>query len=71
MSLVRLALQVAYFYDPDIGNYHYSNQHPMKPHRIKMTHALILTRQNMHRTRLPKHAITQSKTCTVALSLSM
>ena len=42
MSLVRLALQVAYFYDPDIGNYHYSNQHPMKPHRIKMTHALIL-----------------------------
>lgn len=35
-------LQVAYFYDPEIGNYHYSNQHPMKPHRIKMTHALIL-----------------------------
>ncbi|KAA6421042.1 MAG: histone deacetylase 1 [Trebouxia sp. A1-2] len=34
--------QVAYFYDPEIGNYHYSNQHPMKPHRIKMTHALIL-----------------------------
>ena len=42
MPLMRLALQVAYFYDPDIGNYHYSNQHPMKPHRIKMTHALIL-----------------------------
>ena len=36
------APQVAYFYDPEIGNYHYSNQHPMKPHRIKMTHALIL-----------------------------
>ncbi len=36
------AAQVAYFYDPEIGNYHYSNQHPMKPHRIKMTHALIL-----------------------------
>ncbi|KAL3145682.1 Homeobox protein HD-1 [Trebouxia sp. C0010 RCD-2024] len=34
--------KVAYFYDPEIGNYHYSNQHPMKPHRIKMTHALIL-----------------------------
>lgn len=36
------ARKVAYFYDPEIGNYHYSNQHPMKPHRIKMTHALIL-----------------------------
>ena len=39
---MRPCTQVAYFYDPEIGNYHYSNQHPMKPHRIKMTHALIL-----------------------------
>ncbi|RKO89597.1 hypothetical protein BDK51DRAFT_17899, partial [Blyttiomyces helicus] len=26
----------------DIGNYHYGPQHPMKPHRIRMTHNLIV-----------------------------
>ncbi|KAK9815117.1 hypothetical protein WJX73_008018 [Symbiochloris irregularis] len=34
--------KVAYFYDPDIGNYYYGPGHPMKPHRIRMTHSLIL-----------------------------
>ncbi|KAI9882629.1 MAG: histone deacetylase [Watsoniomyces obsoletus] len=34
--------KVAYFYDADIGNYAYVAGHPMKPHRIRMTHSLIL-----------------------------
>jgi len=34
--------RVAYFYDPEIGNYYYAPGHPMKPHRIRMAHNLIL-----------------------------
>lgn len=34
-------MQVAYFYDQDIGNYYYGSGHPMKPHRIRLTHALV------------------------------
>jgi histone deacetylase 1/2 len=34
--------RVVYFYDEDVGNYFYAANHPMKPHRIRMTHALIL-----------------------------
>uniref|UniRef100_A0A8D2ZFP1 Uncharacterized protein n=1 Tax=Scophthalmus maximus TaxID=52904 RepID=A0A8D2ZFP1_SCOMX len=26
----------------DVGNYYYGQGHPMKPHRIRMTHNLIL-----------------------------
>ncbi|XP_064604172.1 histone deacetylase 3-like [Liolophura sinensis] len=33
---------VAYFYDPDVGNFHYGPGHPMKPHRISLTHCLVL-----------------------------
>lgn len=33
--------KVAYFYDPEIGNYYYGQGHPMKPHRMRMTHALL------------------------------
>ena len=33
---------VAYFYDPDVGNFHYGLKHPMKPHRIAVTHNLVL-----------------------------
>lgn len=36
------AWQVAYFYDPEIGNYYYGTGHPMKPHRVKMAHSLIV-----------------------------
>jgi histone deacetylase 1/2 len=35
-------VQVAYFYDPDIGGFYYGPGHPMKPHRIRMAHNLIL-----------------------------
>ncbi len=33
---------VEYFYDPDIGNYYYGSGHPMKPHRVRLTHHLLL-----------------------------
>ncbi|CAA7395300.1 unnamed protein product [Spirodela intermedia] len=33
--------KVYYFYDPEVGNYYYGQGHPMKPHRIRMTHALL------------------------------
>ena len=34
--------RVAYFYDADVGNYAYGAGHPMKPHRIRMAHSLIM-----------------------------
>ncbi|XP_052774974.1 probable histone deacetylase 1-B [Mya arenaria] len=34
--------RICYYYDGDIGNYYYGQGHPMKPHRIRMTHNLIL-----------------------------
>jgi histone deacetylase 1/2 len=35
--------RVCYFYDSDIGNYYYGQGHPMKPHRIRMAHNLLLS----------------------------
>mmetsp|Transcript_1880 Transcript_1880/g.3017 ORF Transcript_1880/g.3017 Transcript_1880/m.3017 type:complete len:449 (-) Transcript_1880:1614-2960(-) len=35
--------RVSYFYKPDIGSYYYAPGHPMKPHRLKLTHHLLLT----------------------------
>lgn len=37
--------KVAYFYDAEIGNYYYGQGHPMKPHRMRMTHNLVLNYQ--------------------------
>lgn len=34
--------KIAYFYDPDVGNFHYGPNHPMKPHRLALTHSLVL-----------------------------
>ncbi|XP_028406338.1 probable histone deacetylase 1-B [Dendronephthya gigantea] len=34
--------RVCYYYDGDVGNYYYGQGHPMKPHRIRMTHNLLL-----------------------------
>lgn len=33
---------VDYFYDIDIGNYSYSAGHPMKQHRVRLAHSLIM-----------------------------
>ena len=36
--------KVCYFHDADmIGSYYYGPGHPMKPHRLQMTHNLILS----------------------------
>ena len=32
---------MCYFYEPEIGNYHYGPGHPMKPHRLSVTHSLV------------------------------
>ncbi|PRP77333.1 histone deacetylase family protein [Planoprotostelium fungivorum] len=34
--------KVSYFYDSSVGNYYYGMQHPMKPHRVRMAHNLML-----------------------------
>ncbi|KAK9815875.1 hypothetical protein WJX72_011119 [[Myrmecia] bisecta] len=34
--------KVAYFYDSDFGTFYYGSNHPMKPHRLCMTHHLVL-----------------------------
>lgn len=34
--------KVSYFYDAELGNYHYGQGHPMKPHRVRMTHNLVV-----------------------------
>ncbi|XP_074640398.1 histone deacetylase 3-like [Tubulanus polymorphus] len=34
--------KVAYFFDPEVGNFHYGPGHPMKPHRLTLTHSLVL-----------------------------
>ncbi|KAJ7296151.1 hypothetical protein O6H91_08G043000 [Diphasiastrum complanatum] len=34
--------RVAYFYDSEVGNFYYGQGHPMKPHRIRMTHSLLV-----------------------------
>jgi len=34
--------KVSYYYDGDVGNFYYGQGHPMKPHRIRMTHNLLL-----------------------------
>eukprot|EP01039_Chlorochromonas_danica_P004578 gene4579-5018_t len=34
--------RVSYFYDTDVGLFYYGPGHPMKPHRMRMAHHLIL-----------------------------
>lgn len=34
--------KITYYYDSDVGNYYYGQGHPMKPHRIRMTHSLLV-----------------------------
>jgi acetoin utilization deacetylase AcuC-like enzyme len=45
----KLALvKVSYFYDPELGNFYYGAGHPMKPHRVRLAHTLIM-RYGLHR----------------------
>lgn len=34
-------MKCAYIYDPHVSNFHYGKGHPMKPHRIALTHSLV------------------------------
>ncbi|CAB0030882.1 unnamed protein product [Trichogramma brassicae] len=34
--------KVSYFYNPDVGNFHYGPGHPMKPHRLSVIHSLVI-----------------------------
>lgn len=34
--------RVGYFYDAEVGNYYYAEGHPMKPHRMRLTHNLLV-----------------------------
>lgn len=43
MSLTDRKSRVCYFYNNDMGSYYYGASHPMKPHRLKMTHSLLLS----------------------------
>lgn len=40
--------RVTYFYDPEVGNFHYGMNHPMKPQRLAVTHCLVLN-YNLHK----------------------
>ncbi|KAG1368106.1 putative Histone deacetylase [Cocos nucifera] len=40
--------RVSYFYEPSIGDYYYGQGHPMKPHRIRMAHNLVV-HYSLHR----------------------
>lgn len=33
---------VAYYYHDEVGNFYYGQGHPMKPHRLRMTHHLLV-----------------------------
>ncbi|KAJ8614422.1 hypothetical protein CTAYLR_000750 [Chrysophaeum taylorii] len=35
--------RVSYFYDMEVGHFYYGPGHPMKPHRLKLTHHLLLS----------------------------
>lgn len=34
--------RISYFMDNEIGGFYYGKHHPMKPHRLAMTHNLTL-----------------------------
>ena len=40
--LCMAVLQVSYFYDASLGDFYYGPTHPMKPHRVRMAHDLIV-----------------------------
>ncbi|KAI9731553.1 MAG: histone deacetylase [Cirrosporium novae-zelandiae] len=60
--------RVAYFYDSDVGNYAYNAGHPMKPHRMRMAHSLVMNyglykKMEIYRAKpASKHEMTQFHT---------
>eukprot|EP01084_Bolivina_argentea_P098006 176171_1 len=43
MSKEEIRKKVAYFYDEEVGNFYYGQYHPMKPHRMRLAHSLIVS----------------------------
>lgn len=39
---------VSYIYDADISDYHFGPGHPMKPHRLAVTHSLVFSYPQLH-----------------------
>ena len=37
--------KISYYYDSEVGTSYYAPNHPMKPHRLSMTHSLVLAYQ--------------------------
>ncbi|KAF4575430.1 hypothetical protein EYR40_004831 [Pleurotus pulmonarius] len=56
--------RVAYYYDSDVGAYTYGLGHPMKPHRIKLTHDLVSAYDMMDKMHIlrPKRATPEAMT---------
>ncbi|CAM9107494.1 unnamed protein product, partial [Scytosiphon promiscuus] len=48
LSTMSEKRRVSYFYQGDIGHYYYGPGHPMKPHRLKLAHHLLLS-YNLYR----------------------
>jgi acetoin utilization deacetylase AcuC-like enzyme len=46
--------RVFYFYDGNVGNFYYGPSHPMKPHRLTLTHNLILNYGLHHKMKVYK-----------------
>lgn len=40
--------KVSYFFNPEVGNFHYGTGHPMKPHRLSVIHSLVMN-YSLHR----------------------
>lgn len=40
--------KVSYFFNPEVGNFHYGPGHPMKPHRLSVIHSLVMN-YGLHR----------------------
>jgi len=45
---------VGYFYDREVGQFHYGAKHPMKPHRLALTHSLVLNYELWKKMRMYK-----------------
>lgn len=65
------AKKVAYFYDSDVGNFAYTSGHPMKPHRIRIAHSLILNSGLYKKMEIYVSAVFPRQTGTADLSYSV
>lgn len=60
--VVAIIFWMLSFPQGDVGNYYYGQGHPMKPHRIRMTHNLLLNYGLYRRMEIYVSSITQHLT---------